>query len=148
MGQDRHTRLPLVPRHNRNLLMLTDCSKVTPFWGRLTKTLYALIGPHPLHKKQIRYGYTTLDTTPQQLANYLLALAKTTIYKTYLATNNTHTKPPDYQRMFRIRLLFRLHLEMNYSTWKDDVEKFKSYWLQENILGRLQEGRILLTEQV
>jgi hypothetical protein len=70
------------------------------------------------------------------------------IYKTYLATNNTHTKPPDYQRMLRIRLLFRLNLEMHYSTWKDDVEKFKSYWLHENILGQLQEGRILLTEQV
>jgi hypothetical protein len=37
---------------------------------------------------------------------------------------------------------------MHYSTWKDDVETFKSYWLHENILGRLQEGRILLTEQV
>jgi hypothetical protein len=57
--------------------------------------LHALIGSHPLHKKQILYGYTTLDTTPQQLANYLLALAKTTIYKTYLATNNNHTKPPE-----------------------------------------------------
>jgi hypothetical protein len=80
------------------------------------------------------------------IANYLLALVKTTIYKTYLATNNTHTKPPDYQRMCRIRLLFRLNLEMHYSTWKDDVETFKSYWLHENIVGRLQEGRILLTE--
>jgi hypothetical protein len=94
-------------------------------------SIYALIGPHPLHKKQILYGYPTLDTTPQQLANYLLALAKTTIYKTYLATNNTHTKPPDYQRMLRVRLLFRLNLEMHYSTWKDDVEKFKSYWLHK-----------------
>jgi hypothetical protein len=75
-------------------------------------------------------------------------LSKTTIYKTYLATNNNHIKPPDYQRMLRIRLLFRLQLEMHCSTWKDDVEKFKSYWLHENILGRLQEGRILLTEQV
>jgi hypothetical protein len=50
--------------------------------------------------------------------------------------------------MFRIRLLFRLNLEMHYSTWKDDVETFKSYWLHKNILGLLQEGRILLTEQV
>jgi hypothetical protein len=50
--------------------------------------------------------------------------------------------------MFRIRLLFRLHLEMHYSTWKYDVETFKSYWLHENMLGRLQEERILLTEQV
>jgi hypothetical protein len=128
--------------------MIVDCPQAAALWRRLTPTLHALIGPHPLHKKQILYGYTTLDTKPQHLANYLLALAKTTIYKTYLATNNPHTKPPDYQRMLRIRLLFRLHLEMHYSTRIDDVEKFKSYWLHENILGRLQKGRILLTEQV
>jgi hypothetical protein len=48
--------------------------------------------------------------------------------------------------MLRVRLLFRLNLEMHYSTWKDDVETFKSYWLHKNIVGRLQEGRILLTE--
>jgi hypothetical protein len=44
--------------------------------------------------------------------------------------------------MLRVRLLFRLHLEMHYSTWKDDVETFKSYWLHKNTLGRLQEGRM------
>jgi hypothetical protein len=44
------------------------------------------------------YGYSILDTTPQQLSNYLLVLAKTTIYKTCLATNSTHRHTPEYQR--------------------------------------------------
>jgi cell division protein FtsI/penicillin-binding protein 2 len=71
---------------------------VTAFWGRLTKTLHDLLGPHPLQKRHILYGYTTLDTTPHQLANYLLVLVKTTIYKTHLATNTPNQQPPDYQR--------------------------------------------------
>jgi hypothetical protein len=75
-----------------NLSIYLDWPQAAALWRRLTPTLHALIGLHPLHKKQILYGHTTLDTTPQQLANYLLALAKTTIYKTYVATNNTHTQ--------------------------------------------------------
>jgi hypothetical protein len=44
--------------------MLLECSQVTAFWGRITKTLYALLGPHPMQKEQIIYGYPTPDTTP------------------------------------------------------------------------------------
>jgi hypothetical protein len=57
----------------------TTCSStasVTAFWNRLAKILHELLGPHPLHKEPILYGCFTLDTTPQQLANYLLVLAK------------------------------------------------------------------------
>jgi hypothetical protein len=65
--------------------MFFDCPTVTAFWGRLTKTLHDLLGPHPLQKRHILYGYPTLETIHQQLATYLLVLAKTTIYKTYSA---------------------------------------------------------------
>jgi hypothetical protein len=91
------------------------------------------------------YGYPTLDTTPQQLANYLIVLAKATIYKTYMATIDTQEKPPEYQRMLRIRLVFRLHRELHHSIWQNDIEAFEHYWLQKNILGRIQEGRLTLS---
>jgi hypothetical protein len=98
--------------------MFFECPTVTVFWGHLTKTPHDLLGPHPLQKRHILYGYPTLDTTPEQLANYLLVLAKTTIYKTYLATNSTHQQPADYQRTF------------------------------QNILGKIQEGRIVLSDHI
>jgi hypothetical protein len=92
------------------------------------------------------YGYSTLDTTPQHLANCLLALAKSTIYKTYLATNSTHRHTPEYQRMFRMRLQYRLYAEMHYSLWANDIDTFKSYWLHGNILGKIHDGKIILSE--
>jgi hypothetical protein len=128
--------------------MFFECPTAIAFWGHLTKTLHDLLGPHPLQKRHILYGYPTLDTTPQQLANYLLVLAKTTIYKTYLATNSTHQQPPDYQRMFRMRLQFRLHLEMHHSIWQHNNEIFTGYWLHRNILGKIQEGRIVLSDHI
>jgi hypothetical protein len=106
----------LVPRNHRSF----DCPSVADFCNRLAKIHHILLGPHPLQKKRILYGYSTLDTTPQQLANYLLVLAKTTIYKTYLAMNRNHHHPPDYQRKFQMRLQYRLYTEMQYSLWTND----------------------------
>jgi hypothetical protein len=56
--------------------MFFDCPSVTAFWNHLAKLLHELLDPHPLQKKLILYGYSTLDTTPQQLANCLLVLAQ------------------------------------------------------------------------
>jgi hypothetical protein len=60
--------------------MFFKCPTATAFWVRLTKMLHGLLGPRPLQKRHILYGNTNLDTTPQQLANYLLILAKNMIY--------------------------------------------------------------------
>jgi hypothetical protein len=128
--------------------MSFDCPTVTVFWGRLPKTLHDLPGPHPLQKRHILYEYPTLDTTPQQPADYLLVLAKIRIYKTYLETNSPHQQPPDYQSMFRMRLQYRLHLEMHHSAWQHDIEMFMIYWLHRNILGKIQDGRIIPKDQI
>jgi hypothetical protein len=118
--------------------MFFDCPSVTAFWNNLAQTLHELLGPRPLQKKLMLYS--TLDTTPQQLANYLLVLAKTTIYKTYPAANSTHRHTPDYQRMFRMRLQYRLYTEMHYSLWENDTDTFRGYWLHGNIPGKIHEG--------
>jgi hypothetical protein len=128
--------------------MFFDCPTATSFWKSLTKTLHEILGPHPLQKRHILYGYPTLNTIPQQLANYLLVLAKTTIYKTYTATNSTHQQTPKYQRMFRMRLQFRLHLEMHHSLWQNDIETFTNYWLHRNVQGKMQDGKIILNDQI
>jgi hypothetical protein len=73
---------------------------------------------HPPLKEA--YVYFTLDTTPQQLANYLLVLAKK-----YLASNSTHRQTPDYQRMFHMTLQYRLYTEMHYSLWASYVSSQK-----------------------
>jgi hypothetical protein len=123
--------------------MFFDCPSVTAFWNRLAKILHELLGPHPLQKKHM-YGHYTLDSTPQQLANCLLVVAKTAVYKTYLATNSTHRHTPDYQRMFRMRLQYRLHTEMHCSLWANDMDTFRGYWLH----GKIHDGKIILNDKI
>jgi hypothetical protein len=130
-----------VPRNQRPHVL---CPSVTAFWNNLAKLLHELLGPHPLQKKLILYSYSTLNNTPQQRTNYLLVLAKITIYKTYLATNSTHT--PDYQRMFHMRLQYRLYTEMHCSLWTNDANTFRGYWLHGNILGKICDERSYSTD--
>jgi hypothetical protein len=92
---------------------------------------------HPLQNKQIVYGYPTLDTTPQQLANYLIALAKTTICKNIPSDEQHPHKTTRLSTHVQYRrLFFPLNLEMHYSIWKYDVETFNGYWLHKNILRK------------
>jgi ABC-type transport system involved in cytochrome c biogenesis ATPase subunit len=53
-------------------------------WKRLIGTLRHLIGLHNVDSKEIIYGYNPSTSTAEQLANYLLVLGKSTIYKTYM----------------------------------------------------------------
>jgi hypothetical protein len=50
--------------------MFFDCPSITAFWSRLVKMLHELLGPHPLFKELMLYGYSTLYTTHQELANW------------------------------------------------------------------------------
>jgi hypothetical protein len=81
----------------------------TKFWTSLTQTLHKITGLRQLQKKKqhILYGLSDLRTTPQQLANYLISLAKSTIYKTFLAAiNNTNPHTANYSHMLRLQLRF------------------------------------------
>jgi hypothetical protein len=36
---------------------------------------------------------------------------------------------------------------MHYSLWKNDMKPFKEYWLHGNILGKIQDGKIILNAE-
>ena len=128
--------------------MFLDCPAVKNIWISATTILNKLLGPHPLQKKLILYGYPQLNDTPQQLANYLLVLAKSTIYKTYMATNSTDRPTTDYWRLFRLRLQYRMYIEMHQSHYRNEMENFQKYWMYKNILGKLQDGRIVFNQEI
>jgi hypothetical protein len=128
--------------------MFLECPYVTNFWASLTKTLHILTGLQQLHTKHIVYGLSDPHTTPQQLANYLIVLAKSTNYKTYIAaTNSTHLQAANYQHMLRLRLQFRLQLEMHHAIWNNNLQTFQDYWLHKNVLGKISNGGIVVREE-
>jgi hypothetical protein len=113
----------------------------TLLWNRLTGILHQLLGTHDLTKKLMLYGYPRLDTMEHQLANCLLVLAKTTVYKTYMAVHDTLRPSRTYHQMMRLGIQYRLYVEWHHSIWKNDVERFSAFWLYRQILGKIDNGQ-------
>jgi hypothetical protein len=50
--------------------------------------------------------------------------------------------------MFRMRLQYRLYTEMRCSLWANDIDTFGGYWLHGNILGKIHDGKIMLSDKI
>jgi hypothetical protein len=37
---------------------------------------------------------------------------------------------------------------MHYSLWANDIDTLKSYWLHGNILGKIHDGKIILSDKI
>jgi hypothetical protein len=111
------------------------CIMVTALWSSLAA-------------EDILYCYAILDTTPQQLANYLLVQAETTIWKIHIVMNSTHRHMPDYQCIFRKRLQYRQNTKMHYSLWANSMDVLRRYWLHRNVLLKIRDGKIILSDQI
>jgi hypothetical protein len=95
--------------------------------------------------KVIIYGYNSSTSTAQQLANYLIVLGKSTIYKTYMAANAGHGPPPNYYRLVQLRLRYRMLLELYKSIANNNLDSFKSYWLHKQALANMQNEKLTMT---
>jgi hypothetical protein len=84
--------------------MFVDRSSAV-FCNCLAKILHELLA-----QPTAEATYTVLDSTLGELANHRLVLAKT-----YLATNSTHRRKPDYQPVFRVSLQYRRYTDVQYS---------------------------------
>jgi hypothetical protein len=108
------------------------------------KLLKRLLGPHNINRKTVIFGYQRFDSTAYQLANFAIIMAKSTIYKTYMASADEERWTPNYYRLLMMRLKYRLHLELHRSIMDNDTDRFQNYWLYRQVLGRMEGGRLMV----
>jgi hypothetical protein len=114
------------------------CPHATHLWNQLSRILEHLLGTHKISDTTVIYGYKRSDSTAHQLANFLLTLAKSTIFKTYMAAVGTDGQPPSYYyRLLLLHLRYRLFLEMHKSVTNNDMDGFRNYCLKTQALGKL-----------
>jgi hypothetical protein len=109
----------------------------------VSNLLERLLGPHNINRKIVIYGYQRFDSTAYQLANFVIIMAKSTIYKTYMASAGEEGRTPNYYRLLMMRLKYRLHLELHRSIM-DDTDRFRNYWLYRQVLGKMEGGRLMV----
>jgi hypothetical protein len=90
------------------------------------------------------YGHQRFDSTAYQLANFVIIMAKSTIYKTYMASANEEGWTPNYYGLLMMRLKYRLHLDLHRSIVDNDTDRLQNYWLYRQVLGSMEGGRLMV----
>jgi hypothetical protein len=80
--------------------MFLECQHATRLWN-------ACWVPTTSTGKIFIYGYQCFDSTAYQLTNFVVIMAKSTIYKTYMASAGEERWTPNYCRLLMMQLKYR-----------------------------------------
>lgn len=117
--------------------MFFQCPLTKPLWNFVSIKIAAINeSPLPTYE-QLLLGYPG-NQPPSRLSNFLLVLARSTIYRCYMNVIKDENPPaPSYLKMFKLRLKYRITLEEHYANLTRTQEKFKQTFLIKNALTQL-----------
>lgn len=117
--------------------MFFQCEQTKPIWN-FVSTKLAAINQSPLPTyEQLLVGYPG-KTPSAKLSNFILVLAKSTIYRSYMNVVKEDTPPnPSYLNFFKTRLKYRLTLERHYAQLTRTEDKFKELFMINDVLLHL-----------
>jgi len=114
--------------------MFFQCQQTKQIWKLVSRKLAQINeSPLPTHEKLLT-GYQR-KTSPAKLSNFILTLAKSTIYRSYMSViKEDNPTPPCYLKIFKSRLKYRITLEQHYANIMGSQEKFQETFLINNAL--------------
>jgi hypothetical protein len=62
-----------------------------------------------------------------------------------MAANAEREPPPNYYRLLRLRLRYRMLLELHKSIANNNLDSFKRYLLHKQALENMQNGKLTMT---
>lgn len=116
--------------------MIFHCNQTTQLWKHIFIKVKTINGSSTsLTYEQALTGFP--PTTPaSKLTNFILALAKSTIYRTFMNCIKEQTPPaPNYLAIFKKRIQYRLTLEAHHAKLTGTEENFKKKFLINNALN-------------
>lgn len=117
--------------------MFFQCNEVKPLWDFVSNKIAAINQTALPSYEQLLVGFPT-STPASRLSNFLLVLAKDTIYKSYMNVIKQAKPPnPQYLMFFERRLKYRLTLQEHYAQLTRSQDKFAATFLINNILQNI-----------
>jgi hypothetical protein len=130
------------------LNMFSNCPIAAILWNHLTGILNELPGIQDLTKELTVYGCRWLDTSEHHLANYLLVLAKATIYKTYMAVYERQRPTHTYHQIIWLGIQYHLYVDYHHRISKISVKRFSAFWPYKELLGKIYKGQSILSNKL
>lgn len=122
--------------------IILDCNRAQLLWQLVTPLLRKLTGYEVVTPDKIVSGFAN-GTPEHNLANYILTLAKSTVYYVVLDVLK-HEKPcVPYDTVFKNRLKGRLLKEFAWYLGKNNMEGFKLQWCVGNAICEVRNKDLL-----
>ena len=123
--------------------MFFECQLASKIWTTVAQILKGFGITKEITAEQFLVGYSNKNER-ETICSYLVILAKSTIYFSYLKSIQNNLEPPDYNKMYLSRLNFRLSLEFFKCKRAGDIRKFNNLWLYKNVLGCIRDDDLEL----
>lgn len=126
-----NSRCPWCPNHDGNVThMIFHCKAAAPLWAFASRQIITILQFNkPITLHQAMAGFS--PSTPQgRLANVVLSLVKSTIYRTYMNYIKEVSPPvPAYLQIFKNRMNHRIKLEEAHAELTKTIENFRQTFL-------------------
>lgn len=120
--------------------MFFQCKEVKQLWNFVSRKIAAINNTQLPSYEQLLVGFPA-DTPAGKLSNFLLVLAKDTIYRSYMNVIKERNPPnPQYLSFFKRRLNYRLTLQENYAQITRTQDNFRATFMINNALQSMQNG--------
>lgn len=123
------SKCPWCDQDGNAMHMFFHCNKTTPLWNYVSRKIEIINKSSALTCEQALIGFPSTNPA-SKLSNYLLALAKSTIYRTYMnLIKEEDPPPPNYLNILERRIQYRLTLEEHHASLTKTENKFRERFL-------------------
>lgn len=132
--------------------MLIMCNKANRMWCLVAKLLHALFGPErKVLLRDIYVGFSLEKSVSREqanLANFLIVLAKSSIYRLITAFFKEETPPAEYEIVLAARIKCRIFKEYAWHLGRGDITTFHTKWCINRAICTVQDSKLTFAESV
>lgn len=123
--------------------IIMTCQEVQGVWNVVRRLLGGLVGRQCITLRYFYCGYSG-GSPAHRLANYILSVCKTTIYRLLTEFYRGGVLRMPFEQAFSYRIKSRLLTEFSWCLGKRNINKFKSKWCVNAVVCRVTESNELL----
>ena len=126
--------------------MLVACNQATPMWGLVHTLLRGILGRRGLSLREVYVGFRpdrTSTANQTDLANFVLVLAKSTVYSLLVCFYKEDRVPAPYELVLKARLKSRLLKEYAWYLGRGAIDDFRTKWCEKEALCSLVGGEVI-----
>jgi hypothetical protein len=129
--------------------MIMACGRARTMWRLVDALVKSILGRRRLLLREVYVGFwpdAAYTSTQIDLANFVVVLAKSTVYRLLVCFFKDGRVPPCYELVLKARLKSRLAKEYAWHLGRGAVDAFRAKWCEKEALCSILDGELLFDQ--